>query len=144
MRKIILSTVAIATMSISGAYADTSSDIAAMKAMMQEMSTRLAKLEQENIQLKATQKKQEKEVKQVKAETKAKKKKRTAIAKEDVTSEDTAAHVVKFAKATVVKSKVPVLKFSGKHYLGYVSDNPGSTSSAGKFETRRNYFQVKG
>lgn len=144
MRKIILSTVAIATMSISGAYADTSSDIAAMKAMMQEMSKRLAKLEQENIQLKVSQQKQEKAVKQVKAEVKAKKKKRTAIAKEDVTSEDTSAHVEKFAKATVVKSKVPVLKFSGKHYLGYVSDNPGSTSSAGKFETRRNYFQVKG
>ena len=42
------------------------------------------------------------------------------------------------AGGTFVKSKVPVLKFSGKHYLGFVS-NDGDN----KFETRRNYFQVK-
>ncbi len=143
MKKIILSTVAITTLAMTGAYADTSSDIAAMKAMMTEMSQRLAKLEQENIQLKATQKQQEKVVKQVKAETQAKKTKRTAIAKEDVTSEVTAAHVEKFAKATVVKSKVPVLKFSGKHYLGFVSSEKDGSDRENAFETRRNYFQVK-
>jgi len=43
-----------------------------------------------------------------------------------------------FAEGTLVKSKVPVLKFSGKHYLGFVS-NDGDNA----FETRRNYFQVK-
>jgi hypothetical protein len=147
MKKIILSTVAIATMSLSGAYADTSSDIAAMKAMMQEMSKRLAKLEQENIQLKANQKKQAKEVKQAKAEIKKvtpKNTKRKAIAKADVTNEETAAHVEKFAKATVVKSKVPVLKFSGKHYLGFVHNKESHEDSTNRFETRRNYFQVKG
>jgi len=45
-------------------------------------------------------------------------------------------------KETKVKSKVPVLKFSGKHYLGFVSDNSGSERT-NKFETRRNYIQVK-
>ena len=46
---------------------------------------------------------------------------------------------------TLVKSKVPVLKFSGKHYLGFKSTedklNGGTTN---KFETRRNYIQIKG
>jgi len=42
------------------------------------------------------------------------------------------------AGGTVVKSKAPVLKFSGKHYLGFVS-NDGDNN----FETRRNYLQVK-
>lgn len=53
MKRIILSTVTIATMAMTGSYADTTSDIAAMKAMMEEMSQRLAKLETENRQLKA-------------------------------------------------------------------------------------------
>jgi hypothetical protein len=43
-------------------------------------------------------------------------------------------------KGTLVKSKAPVLKFSGKHYLGFVHD---SENDSNKFETRRNYFQVK-
>lgn len=48
----------------------------------------------------------------------------------------------KFAKATVVKSKAPVLKFSGKHYLGFSSmDDNGNRVNF--FETRRNYLQVK-
>ncbi len=46
-------------------------------------------------------------------------------------------------KLTKVKSKATVLKFSGKHYLGFVSDNAGDERT-NKFETRRNYFQVKG
>ncbi len=46
------------------------------------------------------------------------------------------------ASESVVKSKVPVLKFSGTHYLGFVnSDNNGDQTN--KFETRRNYLQVK-
>jgi hypothetical protein len=42
------------------------------------------------------------------------------------------------SKYTHIKSKVPTLKFSGKHYIGFVND--GNQSN---FETRRNYFQVK-
>jgi hypothetical protein len=42
------------------------------------------------------------------------------------------------SSATIIKSKVPVLKFSGKHYLGFVSGD-----DTNKFETRRNYLQVK-
>ncbi len=145
LKKIILSTVAITTLAMTGANADTGSDIAEMKAMMKQMSQRLAKLEQENTQLKATQTKQAKEVKQAKAEIKrSAPKKTTKVAKAEVTNEETAAHVEKFAKATIVKSKVPVLKFSGKHYLGFVSNSPDEGSSSSKFETRRNYLQVKG
>jgi hypothetical protein len=44
------------------------------------------------------------------------------------------------AEGTLVKSKVPVLKFSGKHYLGFISN---SDKDINKFETRRNYLQVK-
>ncbi len=43
--------------------------------------------------------------------------------------------------ATTVKSKVPLLKFSGTHYLGFVHDSETDTN---EFETRRNYFQIKG
>ena len=46
-------------------------------------------------------------------------------------------------KGTVVKSKVPVLKFSGKHYLGGVSSKGTNSDRDNRFETRRNYFQVK-
>jgi hypothetical protein len=42
------------------------------------------------------------------------------------------------AGGTQIKSKVPVLKFSGKHYLGFIH-----TDDLDKFETRRNYLQVK-
>ncbi|NEW61134.1 hypothetical protein GSY74_07555 [Sulfurovum sp. bin170] len=46
-------------------------------------------------------------------------------------------------EGTEVKSKVPVLKFSGKHYLGFVSSETDGEDRINKFETRRNYFQVK-
>jgi len=46
-------------------------------------------------------------------------------------------------KGTLVKSKASVLKFSGKHYLGFVSDNAGADRT-NAFETRRNYLQIKG
>ncbi|MEA3419791.1 MAG: hypothetical protein U9Q90_10390 [Campylobacterota bacterium] len=67
----------------------------------------------------------------------------------------------KFEKATVVKSKVPVLKFSGVHYLGFIHQTedknafnytgPDGTNYSGDassntydyFSTRRNYLQVK-
>jgi len=53
------------------------------------------------------------------------------------------AHIDAKKKGTLVKSKVPVLKISGKHYLGFVSDNAGD-SRKNEFETRRNYLQIKG
>ena len=133
MKKIVLSTVAITVLAITGANADSASDIAEMKAMMKQMNQRLAKLEQENLQLKSQAKKAK--------STKHSKKSSSHVAKKEVTNEETSVHVEKFAKATVVKSKVPVLKFSGKHYLGFVSD---VEKEENKFETRRNYFQVKG
>jgi len=46
-------------------------------------------------------------------------------------------------KGTLVKSKTPVLKFSGKHYLGFVSKKGENSDRKNAFETRRNYFQVK-
>ena len=44
-----------------------------------------------------------------------------------------------------VKSGVPTLKFSGTHYLGYtyVDDKTDANNDESRFETRRNYFQVK-
>jgi len=47
------------------------------------------------------------------------------------------------AGESVVKSHVPVLKFSGTHYLGFVSSSPEEGDATNKFETRRNYLQVK-
>ncbi len=44
-----------------------------------------------------------------------------------------------FADITV-KSKAAVLKFNGKHYIGFVHDDSNANSY---FETRRNYLQVK-
>ena len=128
MKKIILSTVAITTLALTGVHADTGSDIAEMKAMMKQMSQRLAKLEAENKQLKSTQKKQAKVVKQVQKKQSSSKK---VLAVADIHEKP----------KTVVKSKAGVLKFSGKHYLGFVSDSEKGTN---KFETRRNYLQVKG
>jgi len=46
-------------------------------------------------------------------------------------------------KSTTVKSHVPVLKFSGTHYLGFVSSRNYNGDKDNKFETRRNYFQAK-
>jgi hypothetical protein len=50
---------------------------------------------------------------------------------------------VSTAGESVVKSHVPVLKFSGTHYLGYINSSPDEGDSTNKFETRRNYLQVK-
>ncbi len=45
---------------------------------------------------------------------------------------------------TIVKSKAAVLKFNGKHYLGFVqSENDIDKTTTNGFETRRNYLQVK-
>ena len=42
-----------------------------------------------------------------------------------------------------VKSGVPTLKFSGTHFLGYTYTDNKNGDDSSKFETRRNYFQVK-
>ena len=44
-----------------------------------------------------------------------------------------------------VKSGVPTLKFSGTHYIGYTftDDRTEADADTSRFETRRNYFQVK-
>ena len=139
MKKIVLSTVAITMLALTGANADSTSDIAEMKAMMKQMNQRLAKLETENKQLKSQAKKSKTTSTKKKTSTKSK----TIAATTEVTEEETAAHVEKFAEATVVKSKAPLLKFSGKHYLGFVSSEQGDVTD-NKFETRRNYLQVKG
>jgi len=52
--------------------------------------------------------------------------------------------VMPIQKGTLVKSKVPLLEFSGTHYLGFVNDTPNGGTATNKFETRRNYLQVKG
>jgi Ni/Co efflux regulator RcnB len=134
MKKIILSTVAITTLALTGAHADTSSDIADMKAMMKQMSQRLAKLEAENTKLKANQKKQAKVVKKVQARQTLGK---TMIPATSINKESTPV----FAKASK-------LKFSGTHYIGFVSANNKNTATGESFrdnyfETRRNYLQVK-
>ncbi|MDD5406487.1 MAG: hypothetical protein PHE73_06070 [Sulfurovaceae bacterium] len=45
---------------------------------------------------------------------------------------------------TEIKSKVPVIEIGGKDYLGFVSKDPDSGDRTNKFETRRNYIDLKG
>jgi len=145
MKKTVLSLVAISAIITTGALADSATDIAELKAMMQQMNKRLAKLEAENRQLKAqakkkksvtrhaSKKKHEKHTKHYAASTQSAK---IAVLEEKVETLEK-----KSDKETAVFSKVPKLKFSGKHYLGFVSD---SEKDRNKFETRRNYLQLKG
>ena len=151
MKKVILSVVAISALAVTGTYADTSSDIQEMKLMMKQMNQRLAKLEKENhtlkSQLKSTKKsKKRKKNKSSTLHAKSSKPVKKVHTVSTVPQEQTDFEK-KFAKATVVKSKAPVLKFSGLHYLGFVGNSAdymdGSTSSSTYFETRRNYLQVK-
>jgi len=145
MKKTLLSLVAISAVASTAALADSSSDIAELKAMMQEMNKRLAKLEAENRQLKAEKKKhvahhashkRKQHKKPVKHYTAATQRAKIATLEEKVETLEK-----KSDKETTVFSKVPKLKFSGKHYLGFVSD---SEKGRNKFETRRNYLQLKG
>ena len=46
-------------------------------------------------------------------------------------------------KGTMVKAHVPLLKFSGTHYLGFVSGKTQGDARKNDFETRRDYFQAK-
>ncbi|WP_456402201.1 hypothetical protein [Hydrogenimonas sp.] len=66
-------------------------------------------------------------------------------AKEQYVENQTALSKVSKKLGVKVKAKVPTLKFSGKHYLGYLysDDKTAANEDTSKFETRRNYFQVK-
>ena len=97
MKKILLSTVAVATLAT---VSNAASELETLKAQMAQMMKKIESLESNQA---------------------------TSTKKLD-----------KLAKYTHVKSKAPTLKFSGKHYLGFVNDGDSK-----KFETRRNYFQVK-
>jgi hypothetical protein len=151
MKKTLLSLVTISAIATTGVLADSTTDIAELKAMMMEMNKRLAKLETENRQLKAKVAKKEKAVAhtaRTKKTTTHKKKKAAPHHAASTQSEKIAALEEKVEtleqtskKETAVFSKVPKLKFSGKHYLGFVSD---SEKDINKFETRRNYLQLKG
>jgi len=134
MKKTLLSLATISAIATTGVLADSTTDIAELKAMMQQMNKRLAALEAENKQLKAkvTKKKRSAPKKKVHY-TKSEQSERIASLEEKVE---------KIEKHTTVKSKAPVLKFSGKHYLGFVSDSAGEKTD-NYFETRRNYIQVK-
>ncbi len=100
MKKILLSTVAVATL----ASASTSSELAALKAQMAQMAKKIAALE--------------------------------AKQSEGYTVSDIKA-------APKLKAKASALKFSGQHYLGFVSKKAEGQSSTNNFEMRRNYVQVK-
>jgi len=80
------------------------------------------------------------------SDLKALKAQMAAMAEKIESLEAAQAKQVKVAKKTtkVKKSKVPLLQFSGKHYLGFVSSEADGGDRTNKFETRRNYFQVKG
>ena len=69
-----------------------------------------------------------------------------AMAEKIESLEAAQAKQVKVAKkaSKVKKSKVPLLQFSGKHYLGFVSSEADGADRKNAFETRRNYLQVKG
>ncbi|SFV53548.1 hypothetical protein MNB_SV-10-1265 [hydrothermal vent metagenome] len=142
MKKIVLSSVAIATLALTGANADSSSDIAELKAMMKQMNQRLAKLETENRQLKkkVAQKKTTHKTKSTHIAAKTSHHRETAAEEENV--------IQKFSKATPTFAKASKLKFSGVHYLGFVHGKnedhlTGKSNSYNDFESRRNYIQVK-
>ncbi len=122
MKKIVLSAVAVATLA-TVANASAESELALLKTQMAAMMKKIDSLE-------AKQTKQAKAVKQVK--------KRQESGKQVVE----VAAIEK--KGTLVKSKAPVLEFSGKHYLGFVSSKADGGDRENGFETRRNYLQVKG
>ncbi len=118
MKRILLSTVAIVTLSSAGGLVDdtitttyvntdnTNAEIEALKSQMATMSAKLDELEKK----KSTPQKVTQEPKH---------------------------------KGTVVKSHVPILKFSGTHYLGFVSQKTTNGDRENDFETRRNYLQAK-
>ncbi len=158
MKRIVLSTVAIATLALTGAHADSSTDIAELKAMMKQMNQRLAKLEAENKQLKSAAKKStHKTSSKKKTSTHVATAKTTAASSHTESTDEEENVMQKFAKATPTFAKASKLKFSGVHYLGYTHleqsrdavNLPNGASAAASnvtsdfFATRRNYLQVK-
>jgi len=145
MKRTLLSLVAISAIATTGALADSATDIAELKAMMVQMNKRLAKLEAENRQLKAqvTKKKSVTHHASHRKHTKHIKHYAASTQSEKIAALEEKVEVLekKSDKETAVFSKVPKLKFSGKHYLGFVAD---SEKERNKFETRRNYLQLKG
>jgi hypothetical protein len=121
MNKILLSTIAIASIATAGGeFVETnfeestyvtadnsSSEISALKEQMGAMQNKLTELENRKVETPSVEVKEPKH------------------------------------KGTIVKSHVPVLKFSGTHYLGFVNKTDSNDDSTNKFETRRNYLQVK-
>lgn len=142
MKKVILSAVAVSALATTSVWGGSASDISEMKAMMNQMNMRLAKLEKENTKLKA---KVSKRAKSNHTTTRNTKHKATPSHNDNANTDEL---VAKYAKATPVFAKASKLKFNGTHYLGFVSNNKdyadGTSSSSSYFETRRNYFQVKG
>ena len=113
MKKILLSTIAIATIATAGGLNDETSyvntdnsnaEIDALKSQMANMSAKLNELE----------------------------KKQT-----------TPSQTIEKPKGITVKSHASVLKFSGTHYLGFVNTKDDNGDRTNRFETRRNYLQVK-
>lgn len=121
MKKVLLSTAAMFALSVT-ANADTNSEIKALKAQMAQMAKKIEALE-------ASQAKNF----------------------DAPTVDDLAGIEAKMSaltndikKNTVIKSKAPVIEFSGTHYLGFVNtDDNIADETTNKFETRRNYFQAK-
>lgn len=63
---------------------------------------------------------------------------------DEMTVKDSMSKAMKDEVKTKLKSKAKKLDFHGRHYLGYTfSDYEGDKQDSGKFETRRNYLQVK-
>jgi len=156
MKKTLLSLVTISAIATTGVLADSSTDIAELKAMMMEMNKRLAKLESENKQLKAKVAKKEKAVAHTASRKKTTKHRKNVHYSKSVQSEKIASLEEKvetlenkYEKATPVFAKTSKLKFSGTHYLGFVHGNytkpsTNTDNTYDDFETRRNYLQVKG
>ena len=119
MKKILLSTIAIATIATAGGLIDTTTtyvntdntnaEIDALKSQMATMSAKLNELEKRPV----------------------------------TTATPTKVIEVPKHKGTLVKSHAPVLSFSGTHYLGFVSQKTTNGSRKNDFETRRNYLQAK-
>ena len=150
MKKTLLSLVTISAIATTGALADSTTDMAELKAMMQQMNKRLAKLETENKQLKAQVKKKSASTHTASKRThKSRKPVRYTSAEQAQKIAELEEKVDHLEGQTPVFAKASKLKFSGTHYLGFVHGNTdvpstGTNNTYNDFETRRNYFQVKG
>ncbi len=96
MKRTLLSLTAIAAIVPSMAFAASNSEIATLKAQVNEMNEKIEALEKKD------------------------------------------------EKTPTVKAKAEKLEFEGLHYLGFVSNSVDGGDTTNKFETRRNYLQVKG